>query len=451
MTLKKLFSLLILLMGCFAISAQKISGIVADIQTQQPLEGVNIYLKKGNIGTVSQTNGIWVLENFKTMDSIYFRFLGYHTASFGIENFLDKQKDTIFLTPKEEQLSEVKVTAHKKIREKIIAQKLSPMPYGLIGFGSAIMDGKIYVIGGDQSFKSDNFKRVLNDAAQGMTSQYSSLLFSIGDISLDLYSNKLLIYDLTLDSWLKSATKFSKRAYHTIVPHKDNIYIIGGRTLSTNGVFEYLANTIEVYNIKKDTTIIDYINPHEASNPLGIIYNNDILIIGGSTKLLKKGKLKYAEKIHFYNIPSGQWYELGNLPKGMETDGAVLDNKLYIASKNSDKNGSSLYQFSLISGKWKKFNSVNLSIESPKFAQGNGIIYMYQKGFLFTYNPKSRELKKYSVNIEVENPKVHFYNEMIYILGGTIKQEFSARPSPDLYSISTHDFLFTKPVATENL
>lgn len=446
MNLTKYFVLLIFLLGSITTFAQNIQGTVLDADTKRPLEGVNVYLKNSSIGTSTNVNGFFDLNGVLDNDTIFFRYLGYDSASFSTEDFLEQQRDTLFLKQKEEILSEVKVSGRRKMRDRIIAHKLTSMPYALTGFGNTVIDGKIYVIGGDQSFFEDNVKRGFKDIDPNQPNQFSALLFAVGNRSYHSYSDKLLIYNISKDTWIKSDTEFSKRAYHSLVPSQGKLYVMGGKTLSANGVFEYLANTIEVYDIAKDTILVDHANPHQASNPLGIVYGDDILVVGGSTRMTKSGKKTYTNKIHFYNTPSGNWYDLGDVPMNFETDGTVLNNMLYVSGFDSIENKSILYRFDLISGKWDKMDELAVSFQNPRFTQGNGIIYIYQKGLLFTYEPNLGELRKYDVNIEVENPSFHFYENSLYILGGTNKKEYASHPSPELYSINIRDFQNTKPV-----
>ncbi|RIV44514.1 carboxypeptidase-like regulatory domain-containing protein [Flagellimonas pelagia] len=451
----KAITLSILFMGPLSITAQQITGVVADGKTKEPLEGVNIYLDDSSMGTVSKADGTFLLKNGKAGDTIFFRYLGYNTVDYALKTFIGQKRDTVFLFPAEERLGEVEVAGRKKMRDKIIAEKLPPMKYALTGFGSTIVDGKIYVIGGDRSYKEDNFNKEYEKLSELDPTQLSnpaifSKLFSSHNEAWTAYSDKLQIYDPLSNGWTESKTKFSKRAYHTLAQHNGKIYVMGGKTLATNGAFEYLANTIEVYDIKKDTIMVDEVNPHQASNPLAIEYGDDILLIGGSTKMLKNGKKEYSDKIHFYNVPKGFWYELGKMPKGLEPNGAIVNNKLYIVGKN-DESQNGIFQFDLATGKWLKMDEFASSLENPKFTQGNGILYIYQKEILFTFDPKYGELKKYFVNVNLENPNLHFYDGYIYILGGTETREFSTHPSADVYRVDVRDFQYTKPVTVDSL
>lgn len=445
MNLTKALLSILFTFGFCTISAQSISGVVADAQTKKPLEGVHIYLKDNATGTVSDANGKWLL-NLAQTDSLFFSFVGYQTVKLELKSFLNLKRDTIFLNPKEERLDEVAVSGRRKMKDKIVAEKLASMPYALTGFGSAVVNGKIYVFGGDQSLKTDDFRKGFQQLSDiDPSQQFDPMLFTklalAQSTSWNSYSDKLQVYDLVEDSWTKSDTKFSKRAYHTVVPSNRKIYVMGGKTISTNGAFEYLANTIEVYDIARDTVLVDYVNPHEAANPLGVAYGDDILLLGGSTKMTPNGSKKYTDKIHFYNVPSGKWYELNPIPKRMETDGAIVNGKIYLSVDKM------LCQMDLKSGKWEKLDNLELSFQNAKFTNGDGILYIYQKEMLFSFNPKYGELKKYFINVNVENPNIHFYNNQLFILGGTHSREFSSKPSNEVFRVNLNDLKFTKPVS----
>ena len=60
------------LIGSFSLTAQNISGVIVDSETKEPLENVNIYLKNSAVGTESDTDGKWSLENSTTKGSILF-------------------------------------------------------------------------------------------------------------------------------------------------------------------------------------------------------------------------------------------------------------------------------------------------------------------------------------------------------------------------------------------
>ncbi|MDC6383812.1 hypothetical protein D2V93_15585 [Flagellimonas taeanensis] len=52
--------------------------------------------------------------------------------------------------------------------------------------------------------------------------------------------------------------------------------------------------------------------------------------MGGSVKLDKAGMKVFTDKCHFFNITSGYWYELENMTKAKEVDGALIGNKVYL-------------------------------------------------------------------------------------------------------------------------
>lgn len=77
---------------------------------------------------------------------------------------------------------------------------------------------------------------------------------------------------------------------------------MGGKRFSTNRKIEYLDETVEIYNIHQDTILIDPVNPHQAASSAAFIYDNKLIIFGGSTYQAENGWQKYSDKIHMLDL-----------------------------------------------------------------------------------------------------------------------------------------------------
>src|SRR4030042_7186301 len=73
--------LIILCLWCVTSPAeeQRISGVIKDASTRQPLKGANIYLSASMIGTVSDGDGFFTLsmKQLNPSDSLSISFMGY--------------------------------------------------------------------------------------------------------------------------------------------------------------------------------------------------------------------------------------------------------------------------------------------------------------------------------------------------------------------------------------
>lgn len=110
MTLKKLLVLVLSL--CFAVvNAQKISGIITDAHTNEPLPGANIVTSQKE-GTTAAANGTFTLFTQEKSTQITVTFIGYRTYT---SKVLYPSEDSLFLkillVPSNASLSEVVVSA----------------------------------------------------------------------------------------------------------------------------------------------------------------------------------------------------------------------------------------------------------------------------------------------------------------------------------------------------
>lgn len=104
----------------------EMDGIIADSETENPVEFVNIGVLHKNKGTISNLNGKFKLSVSKKFlnDSLTISHINYYPVKIPIENFNNK---TIFLEPKTNELSEVIVSNKKKRNRKIGVKSYNPL------------------------------------------------------------------------------------------------------------------------------------------------------------------------------------------------------------------------------------------------------------------------------------------------------------------------------------
>jgi len=153
--LKKI--LLILFLTPLFSFAQKIKGVVIDKKSNLPIENVNVTIKRNNTSTLTDEKGKFKLSlstEFQETDSISFSHIGYTSKKISLSE-LKKNEFSIFLDEKIESLEGITLSGKKPLKSKIAFTKLAPSKYPLFSFGSILKDNKIYIIGGDASFKTD--------------------------------------------------------------------------------------------------------------------------------------------------------------------------------------------------------------------------------------------------------------------------------------------------------
>ena len=373
------------------------------------------------------------------LDTIYFSIIGYIPKSFTLSELKDSNY-VIYLSENIEKLKEVTLTSNKKLKSKIHFNKLSSLKGGLHSFGSALIEDKIYVIGGDESYIEDTAKKINLLYGNLDFEIYLKKLSSNPSPSWENYKGNLQIYDIKTDTWKTSDLKFRKRAYNTINYYNNKIYVLGGTRLSTNRKFEYLDDKIEVFDLKTKSIIIDDTNPHQATNFASFIYDSNIIVMGGSVKLKNNGEKLFTNKSHIYNLESGYWYQLKDMPEAKEVKGVLIKNKIYLIGGFINKPLKDIETYNLTTGKWKKEGELFSGIETPALATHDNVIYIFDDGKIYTYNTETKKLDEYLIDLFFKSSSLYYYNDKLYLLGGFKENEFSKTPSSKLYSININAF-----------
>jgi hypothetical protein len=443
--LLKNIMLAIALLPLFAY-AQTFKGSILDKKSNIPIQDANITLNQMDASGRSDEKGKFNLKisgKFKENDTLYISHIGYNSKKISLHE-LKKSDYLIFLDEKTENLDGLTLSSkNKELKSKLAFKKLAPLKYAISSFGSVLNNNKIYVIGGDGSFKTDAWKKVkyekpdfsMNDYLKELQFQFSG----------QFYKDNLLIYDIKTNQWKTSEIKFRKRAYHNLNIYNNTIYVLGGKRVSANGKYEYLDDKIEVFDTNKETIAIDNTNPHQAADFASFTYNNSIITIGGSIKMSENGTKKYSNKVHTYDMNSGYWYELTNMPIAKEVTGVLIKDKIYLIGGFNGKPLSSLESFDLVTETWKTEGELISSLDYPAITHKDDMIYFFENEKIYTLNIGTKEIKEYLINLPFKGSKLYYFEDKLYIIGGYIENNYSQYPSPNLYSIDISEFENTKP------
>ena len=217
----------------------------------------------------------------------------------------------------------------------------SPLPVGLDHFGLAVNNGKLYVIGGTMSNDSLSNKLQVYDPtvdkweeAKAMPAPRTALvanfingiLYAIGGI--DDAHNVLTTnqaYDPKSDTWTEKAPMPTARHHLTASVVDGKLYVIGGRLLGDGidrPVDEALSNfdDNEMYDPVTNTWTKLLQMPTKRSGLASATVGNDIYVLGGQSV---KGTFNTNEK---YNTKNNTWTTEPPLPTPRLGLRAVADN-----------------------------------------------------------------------------------------------------------------------------
>ncbi|WP_159021540.1 carboxypeptidase-like regulatory domain-containing protein [Formosa sp. L2A11] len=440
----------ILFFLAFTVTAQNITGKILDRETNTPLEDVNIYFEGNkNNGTVSDASGMFELElnkESRSSDVILFSMLGYTTLEYSVED-VKSRNCILFLVKKEEVLDEVIVMSDLELHPELKYNKVADLDFGVAYFASVLVHNKIYVFGGDRTIIDGNEKRAMETALD--FSEFLKMLKL--NMTWENYSDKLQVYDVIKDSVYVSDLEFKKRAYHEAVTVNDTVYVLGGKTLSKNQKKEYLENNIEVLDLGTNQLKLDQTYPHQAINFAAVSYQDNLVVMGGSTERSRTNEKTYSDKSYIYNITSGYWYELANMTQPKEVKGVLVNKKIYLIGGFNEMALKTIEYYDLEQGIWHNEGELFKGIDNPALTQHDNIIYIFNDDRLLTYNTLTKVLNAYKTDLDLYNASLFYAENKLFLVGGNTTYNYAIEPVSDIYSIDIRELPRTKIIETKTL
>ena len=204
--MKKVVVLLVFLIS-ISVSAQRIKGVVVDSETNQPIKHAHIQIKDKVV--LTDKKGNFSFRAPKNWDkSFYVTHLSYENKEL---SFADSKEFSIALRKRNIILDEVIVQGDKG-QKKLAFEELPEMPSRLYSFASVMKDDKIYVFGGDKTFSTRSYERMLERMGTLPFDQFQQQGFMpqritgfLNPLFLDLlfipinymaYNDEVLVYDI---------------------------------------------------------------------------------------------------------------------------------------------------------------------------------------------------------------------------------------------------------------
>jgi len=170
-----------------------------------------------------------------------------------------------------------------------------PMPTARSNFGVAVVNKKIYAIGG------------LNGSVLG--------------------TNEM--YDTVTGTWTTKTPMPTPRSHFEICVYKNKIYAIGGMNWSSLEGGFVRAN--EVYDPITDTWETKTPMPTTKADMCANIINGEIYLTGGAAYVMYFPEFSYATSTHVYSPETDAWTTKAHIPTSVaHYSSVVFDNKLYV-------------------------------------------------------------------------------------------------------------------------
>jgi len=209
---------------------------------------------------------------------------------------------------------------------------LASMPTAREGLGVAVVNGRIYAIGG----LSDNSPLNVNEEYTPSLNQwttkspmptartgfavavYDSKIYCIGGTIGGADSNEYVgnneVYDPVTDTWQTAASMPTPRADLSANVVNGKIYLMGGMAYSSKSPFYVETNITEVYDPTTNTWSTAASMPLAVYGYASVVINDEIYVIGGSESGGATGTGGFVDSNQVYDPKSNSWGLSANLP-----------------------------------------------------------------------------------------------------------------------------------------
>ena len=187
------------------------------------------------------------------------------------------------------------------------AQKAN-MPTPRSAVSTAVVDGKIYAIGGEEIEKIKAYKGWVNKVKDLPTVE---------------------MYDPSTDTWTQKADMPTARAYLSTAVMDGKIYAIGGASIFNE---QHRLETVEIYDPSMDTWTKARDMNHARSCAALSVVNGEIYAMGGwGVSQIQDQSETILSSVEVFNLKRNRWKERTGMvaPKTSHT-ASVIDGKIYV-------------------------------------------------------------------------------------------------------------------------
>ena len=310
-----------------------------------------------------------------------------------------------------------------KAQEENTWTSLAPMPTPREGLGLAVVNNKIYAIGG-----------------------------KIGDTVLD--TNEM--YNPSTNTWTTLTPIPTPRANFAITTHQNKIYVIAGK----NELYSPFINTIEVYDTITDTwEIMDseeiktlaYLNAHTVDDKL--------FVIAGTSSPFPTGGYSYDN--YYYSLLSKYWSTKAPILHAVSFYASVaIDEKIYVIGGQSMHPSPYINNFTQIydpvldkwdlgvpmpTGERVIYGAVTSGVQAPKRIHVFGPSLHYVFDFETNIWTSESLLPSYRDRFQVA-----VINDFIYVMGGR-DQNKNVIATNEVYTPLEHKLTYSVPSPTPTI
>lgn len=295
-------------------------------------------------------------------------------------------------------------------QRKLNFEKMSPMTFEGYNFAYAASDHDVFVVAGG------------NNASR--------------------YSNAVQIYDTRLDEWIGFRAKvlpamnFASAVY---MEDYNGLLLLGGT--KQDGFNSMLVDKIIMMNLD-DYSVKELGLIPEPARKLGIAKEgNTVYMFGGSTEAITE--FTCSNKLFSYDLDKGHIEMLPDMPVAMETNGAIVENYLYVLGGFNGKHLSAVWKYDIAARQWSALPPLPEPVSFYAMAQYKQYILLVgdrqQTDQLILYDTENQKATYYKTGFKAHHRGATVVGEYLYVYGGIERSPYQIHQKT--YRISMQELI----------
>ena len=156
-------------------------------------------------------------------------------------------------------------------------------------------------------------------------------------------NSEVFKYDINTGIWSVFTDSTIPKRYASTAIIEDKLYIFNGDT------GKGINDELEIVNLKDQSITYGQKTPYQTRNGGVATWEDKIYAFGGAIRAKQ-----YSKKVFVYHTKKDQWKYVIDLPVGLETQGEIVDGKLYVIGGYNGDVSNKIYIYNLSTDKWEE-------------------------------------------------------------------------------------------------
>jgi len=276
--------------------------------------------------------------------------------------------------------------------------------------------------------KFERIKSMPNPAAGFSMAQSEHDIYAIGGQNWTQWvSSDIQIYDSKAEIWIEAPLKQVPRFVNGSALYLENhdcILLAGGITpygsslKLVDSMYAVYPKSLEVRNLGPVPT---------PARKMGVAYANEkVYMFGGSTYSWRNDMgtrfYRFSNKLHEYDLFTGEVKELPDMPIGMETQGGIVDGNLYLFGGFDGTRRSTIMKYNIAAGEWTELPRMEKTVSDPALIQYKHYFLLVgdftKNNQLIVYDTKSQKARYFKTNIQGRRLGASILGDDLHVYGG---------------------------------